>query len=277
MTDLRRMAFEIRRTIIRQSKRADIGHVGSCLSIADLMAALYGDILRIPAFDDPSRDRFVLSKGHAALTLYAALHAAGWLSEEALDSYCVNGSPLSGHPEHVLDGVELSTGSLGHGLSCGAGFALAGRLRRSVHRVFVLMSDAECNEGSVWEAAMFAAHHHLANLVAFVDDNGQQALGRTADVLDLEPLADRWRAFGWDARVVDGHDPVTLARTVEGLDTSDGPPHVLVARTVFGKGVSYMEGRIHWHYWAMSDGEFAQALDELEVAESLAVAPETVK
>ena len=258
------MGLDIRRTIVRQSKRANVGHIGSCLSIADLLAALYGEILRIPALDDPGRDRFILSKGHAALALYGALHAGGWLPGHRLDEYCVDGSSLSGHPEHVLDGVELSTGSLGHGLGVGAGVALAARLQGQGHRVFVLMSDAECNEGSVWEAVMFAAHHRLSNLVAIVDDNGQQALGRTRDVLDLTPLDERWRAFGWDAQVVDGHDPDALAATVERLDTTDGPPHVLVAKTVFGKGVAYMEARVHWHYWAMSDDEYAEALTDLE-------------
>jgi transketolase len=168
------MGLDIRRTIVSQSKRANVGHIGSCLSIADLLAALYGAILRIPALDDPRRDRFILSKGHAALALYGALSAGGWLPGHRLDEYCVDGSMLSGHPEHVLEGVELSTGSLGHGLSVAAGMALAARLQPTDYRVFVLLSDAECNEGSVWEAVMFAAHHGLSNLVAIVDDNGQQ-------------------------------------------------------------------------------------------------------
>ncbi len=276
MTDLRRMGADIRRTVITQSKRADVGHIGSCLSIADLLAALYGGILRIPGLDDPVRDRFVLSKGHAALALYGALHAVGWLDEERLDEFCTDGSAVSGHPEHMLDGVELSTGSLGHGLGFGAGAALAARLHGSSHRVFVLMSDAECNEGSVWEAAMFAAHHHLSNLVAIIDDNGQQALGRTSDVLDLTPLAERWRSFGWDAHVVDGHDADGLVAAVDALETSSGPPHVLVAKTVFGKGVPYMEAKVHWHYWAMSDDEYDQALLDLDTAEGVSI-PELVE
>lgn len=270
------MGLDIRRTIICQSKRANVGHIGSGLSIADLLAALYGGILRIPALDDPGRDRFILSKGHAALALYGALHAGGWLAGDRLDEYCVDGSALSGHPEHSLDGVELSTGSLGHGLSVGAGAALAARLQGRNYRVFVLLSDAECNEGSVWEAVMFAAHHGLSNLVAIVDDNGQQALGRTRDVMDLSPLAERWAAFGWDAREVDGHDPNGIAATVGGLDTSEGPPHVLVARTVFGKDVSYMEAKIHWHYWAMSDDQYVQALRDLDSVEAGLSDPQSV-
>lgn len=252
--------------IISQSKRANVGHIGSCLSIADLLAALYGGVLDIPSLDDPDRDRFILSKGHAALALYAALHAVGWLSAERLETYCGNGSPVSGHPEHLLEGVELSTGSLGHGLSLGAGCALAARLSGRRYRTFVLLSDAELNEGSLWEAAMFAAHHRLANLVAVIDANGQQALGYTADVLDLSPLAERWRSFGWDVIEVDGHDPDLIAAEIGRLDTIDGPPHVLIADTTFGKGVSYMERRIHWHYWTMSDDQYDQARRELAVA-----------
>ncbi|MBA3422792.1 MAG: transketolase [Thermoleophilaceae bacterium] len=262
------MGAAIRRAIIEQSCRAHVGHIGSCLSIADVMAALYGDTLRTAGQNDPDRDRFILSKGHAALALYAALREAGHLSEEELETYCADGTDLSGHPEHALAPVEFSTGSLGHGLSIGAGAALGARLRASPSRVFVLLSDAECNEGSVWEAAMFAAHHGLTNLIAIVDANGQQALGRTSDVLDLEPLSRRWAAFGWDAREVDGHDPEGLARELEELNAGLGPPHVLVARTIFGKGISYMEGEIPWHYLPMSEEQYAQALRELDTAAS---------
>ncbi len=266
MTSLRRMSSDIRRSIIEQSKRADVGHIGSCLSIADLMAALYGEALSIPGLQDPDRDRFVLSKGHAALALYAALHSAGWLSSERLTSFCANGSPVAGHPEHELEGVEFSTGSLGHGLSYSAGSALAARLRGSPGRAFVLLSDAECNEGSVWEAVMFSAHHRLSSLVAIVDANGQQALGHTREVLDLDPLADRWRAFGWDVHEVDGHDPDLVAKTITQLDTAEGPPHVLIAHTTFGKGVSYMERQVHWHYWPMTQDQYEQALREVALA-----------
>lgn len=244
--------------------RAHVGHIGSSLSIADLMAALYGDVLRVGAPDDPDRDRFVLSKGHAALALYAALHATGRLSEAELDSYCADGSLLAGHPERALSYVDFATGSLGHGLSLAAGAALGARLARSSRRAFVLMSDAECNEGSVWEAVMFAAHHQLANLVAIVDVNGQQALGYTRDVINLDPLADRWSAFGWDVHEVDGHDTRGVGELIAALQTARGVPHVLLAHTTFGKGVSYMENRIEWHYWPMNDEQYAQAIRELE-------------
>jgi len=262
-TDLRGTAAAIRRHVIEQSRRADVGHIGSCLSIADILAALYGAVLDIGGPDEPERDRFILSKGHAALALYAALHATGRLPREQLDTYCADGSALGGHPEHALGGVELSTGSLGHGLSVAAGSALAARLARSQRRSVVLLSDAEQNEGSVWEAAMFAAHHELSGLVAIVDCNGQQALGYTRDVIDLEPLAERWRAFGWEVAELDGHDPELIASTISGLDRSGRRPNLILARTVFGHGVSFMESKIAWHYQPLSDDEYRIALEEL--------------
>lgn len=253
----------IRRIILEQAGRAGVGHIGSALSVADIIAALYGGVLDIPAPGDPQRDRFILSKGHAALTLYAALFLRGWLGQEQLDTYCGDDSRLGVHPEHQLTGVDFSTGSLGMGLSLGAGAALAARLSGSKRRVFVLVSDAECNEGALWEAVMFAAHHGLANLVAIVDLNGQQALGYTKDVLDLGSMADKWRAFGWDTHEVDGHDVAGMQDTLAGLDARQGPPHVLVANTVFGKGVSFMESLIKWHYLPMSDEQYQKALSEV--------------
>ena len=255
---------QIRRFILDQSKRAHVGHIGSALSIADIIAALYQNVLSTPDLDDPDRDRFILSKGHAVLAVYAALFLKGWLSEQSLNTYCADGTLLGVHPEHALRGVDFSTGSLGHGLSMGAGAALAARLQRSSRRVFVLVSDAECNEGSLWEAVMFAAHHGLSNLIAIVDLNGQQALGYTDQVLSLTPMAERWRAFGWDVHDVDGHDVKAITETIASLDTTSGPPHVLIAHTVFGRGVSYMERQIKWHYWPMSDSEYRRALDEID-------------
>jgi transketolase len=256
----------IRRIVLQQSRRANVGHIGSALSVADLVAALYGGVLRLPAPGAPERDRFVMSKGHAVLAVYGALALRGWLSAADLDTYCADGSLLGVHPEHRLPGIDFSTGSLGQGLSIGAGAALAARLQRADRRVFVLVSDAECNEGSLWEAVMFAAHHKLANLTAIVDLNGQQALGYTEDVMSLSPMTLRWRAFGWDVHEVDGHDVAGLQRTIAGLDTTSGQPHVLIARTVFGKGVSYMERQIKWHYWPMSEDEYRQALAEVEAS-----------
>lgn len=256
--------YRIRRIVLEQSKRAHVGHIGSALSIADIVATLYADVLRIADPDDPDRDRLVLSKGHAALALYAALQLRGWIDERGLDTYHGDGTLLGVHPEHALRGIDFSTGSLGQGLSMGAGAALAARLQGSSRRVYVVLSDAECDEGSTWEAVMFAAHHQLSGLIAIVDVNGQQALGYTKDVLSLTPLLARWRSFGWDAVEVDGHDRGALARAIGAFDTAGGPPHVVLARTTFGRGVSYMESKIKWHYWPMSDDECRQALAEIE-------------
>lgn len=257
-------AKQVRKIILEQAKRAHVGHIGSALSVADIVTVLYTDALRIRHPEDPERDRFVLSKGHAALAMNAAFFLKGWLSEEALNSYCGDGSLLGVHPEYGLPGVDFATGSLGHGLSLAAGAALAARLQKSPRRAFVLMSDAECNEGSVWEAVMFAAHHKLSNLVAVLDLNGQQALGYTEQVLSMSPMAARWRVFGWDVHEVDGHDIVGMANTLVNLNTAESLPHVLIARTVFGKGVSFMENQIKWHYWPMSDAECRQAMSEVE-------------
>ena len=220
-------------------------------------------MLRIRDPHDSDRDRFVLCKGHAALAVYAALFLKGWIDKAEMNTYCGDGSMLGVHPEHTLPGVDFCTGSLGQGLSMGVGSALASRMQRSGRRVFALVSDAECNEGALWEAAMFAAHHELTNLVAIVDLNGQQALGYTGDVMDLTPMGQRWRAFGWDVHEVDGHEPAEVTSTVEELDPALGCPHVLIAKTVFGKGVSFMEGRIEWHYLPMSDAEYSHAMNEI--------------
>jgi transketolase len=255
--------FKIRRIVLDQSKRANVGHIGSALSITEIMAALYESVLQISAPDDPERDRFILSKGHSALALYATLFLKGWISATNLNTYCGDGTFLGVHPEYAQKGVDFCSGSLGQGLSIGVGSALAARMQHSTRRVFVLVSDAECNEGSLWEAVMFAAHHKLSNLIAIVDLNGQQALGYTDQVLNLTPLAERWRAFGWDVHEVDGHNVTELVNTFANLNTLTGSPHVLIAHTIFGKGVSYMENQIKWHYWPMSDYEYQQALTEI--------------
>ena len=255
-------ADSIRRHVLEQSKRANVGHIGSALSVADLIAGLYCGPLQGRSTADPRRPRFVLSKGHAALAVYAAMHEAGELDRGDLEAYCADGSLSAVHPEHQLSGIDFSTGSLGQGLSFGAGSALAGRLTgEEPWTVFVLLSDAECNEGSVWEAAMFAGHHHLSNLRAIVDMNGQQALGYVRDVQDPGPLADRWRSCGWDVIDIDGHDAPSIARSLH-MSESDRPT-VVIARTTFGKGVSFMEGRVEWHYLPMDDEQYAAAIAEV--------------
>ncbi len=257
-------AQQIRRIILEQSHRASVGHIGSALSVADIIAVLYDRVLRIPGVRDAQRDRFVMSKGHAALALYAALFLKGAIDDLALSSFCTDGTLLGVHPDTALAGIDYSTGSLGQGLGVAAGYALAARKRRLQYRAFALLSDAECNEGSVWEAVAFAAHHRLSNLVAIVDLNGQQALGYTDDVLSLSPLSERWRAFSWDVREVDGHDTDALAEAMA-PDGSDAP-RVVIARTTFGKGVSFMERQVKWHYSPMSDSEYAAALSQIGAA-----------
>lgn len=253
----------IRTAILEQSKRAGVGHIGSALSIADIMVALYGSALKVSEPDDADRDRLVLSKGHAVLAVYSALYLKGWLTGEQLNTFCGDDTLLSMHPEHNLRGIDFCTGSLGHGLSLGAGAALAAKMQGSKRHVFVVMSDAELNEGSIWEAAMFAAQHKLSNLIAIVDANGQQALGKTADVMDLEPLAEKWKAFGWETVEIDGHDVPAMAALLAGFRDKPGKPKMVIARTTFGKGVSYMEGQIKWHYWPMNDQEYADALQQV--------------
>jgi transketolase len=268
---------KIRRIILAQSKRANVGHIGSCLCVVEILEALYGNVMRIAAVDDPDRDRFILSKGHAALALYAILAFKKHIAEVDLDTFCGDDSIFGIHPERIVPGVDFSTGSLGHGLSIAAGAALAAQMQKSQRRVYCLISDGECNEGSVWEAAMFAAQHKLSNLHVIVDANGQQALGLTRDVLEASHLAGRWTSFGWRVSEVNGH---SIPELVEALtaDSASPAPHVVIAKTVFGRGVSYMEeGRpitqahlpvqaINWHYLPMSDQEYEIALAELETA-----------
>jgi transketolase len=250
----------IRRSVIEESRRANVGHIGSALSVADLVAVLFAGRLEL---DGDDRDRFVLSKGHAALALYAALEATGRLAAGELQTFCGDGTLLGVHPEAELDGIDFSTGSLGQGVSVAAGAALGARLQGSPRRTYVLLSDAELNEGNVWEAIMFAAHHRLDRLTAIVDLNGQQALGYTEDVLDLGAVEEKLAAFGWHVQVADGHDHDALARALDEADAETDRPSAIIARTTFGKGVSFMESRIEWHYLPLSAEQHEQALGEL--------------
>jgi transketolase len=258
-------SYSIRSEILRLSKRANVGHIGSALSVADILVTLYQNILDPAKTGHPERDRFILSKGHATLALYCALALRGVLSEEQLDTFGTNGTLLGVHPEHVLPGIDFCSGSLGHGLSYAVGSALAATLSGSSRKVFVLISDGECNEGSVWEAAMFAAHHQLSNLVLVVDLNGQQALDYTRNVLNIANMGERWKSFGWDVTDVDGHNVPEMTRVIQNLDYANQKPHILVAHTVFGSGVSFMENKIKWHYFPMTNDEYAAAMEEIQV------------
>jgi transketolase len=248
-------SVRVRRLIIEQSKRAHVGHIGSALSIADILVALYSGTI------DPERDVFILSKGHAALAQYCVLTELGLITHQMLDTYCGDDTQLGVHPDHTLDGITFSTGSLGHGPSLGAGVALARHIVGKPGRVFVLMSDAELNEGSVWEAMMFAGHHALDNLTVILDNNGQQALARTVDVIDLSGVDQLVRTLGWECRRVDGHavDELTTALDVN----TQGKPLFVVADTLAGKGVSFMERQVKWHYLPVDDAQFALALSEI--------------
>ncbi|MFN8535731.1 MAG: transketolase [Dehalococcoidia bacterium] len=263
---LDRVAAEIRATAIEMSQRTGAAHLGSSLSCVDILVAAYWTALRIdpsrPA--DPDRDRFILSKGHAATALYSVLAARGFFPEDLLLSYCQDGGALAEHPSlGCAPGVEASTGSLGHGLPIGLGMALAGRIEGRSYRVFVTMSDGECNEGSVWEAAMFAAAQRLDQVLVVVDYNKWQATGRSEEVLALAPLADKWRAFGWTVHEIDGHDIDALARIMAAVPDGSGKPIAVIAHTVKGKGVSFMEDDNNWHYRSPTVDELRLARQEL--------------
>lgn len=257
-------AGTMRRWIVEQSLASNVGHVGSALCVVEIIAALWDGVMRDPGSERPDRDRFLLGKGHAALALYGALRWRGLLDEDTYRTYCGDGSLLGVHPAHELPGVDASTGSLGQALSLGCGMALGLRAKRSPARVYVLMSDAECNEGQVWEAAMFAAHHRLATITAVVDVNGTQAFGYTREVLDLSPMAEKWRAFGWETEEVDGHDVDALVGALRPRECTG--PRIVLARTTLGKGVSFMENRVEWHYRNLSPELARQALAELDRA-----------
>jgi transketolase len=260
------LALRLRRHVVRMCNRGGSSHVGSALSMADIVALLYGEVLRLdPARPDwPDRDRFILSKGHAGACVYAALAERGFFPVEALGQHYCNGSNLSGHVSHKdVPGVELSTGSLGHGLGIGAGMAFNLRRQGGGQRVFVVMSDGECDEGSVWEAALFAGHHRLSNLAVVVDHNKLQSIGPVAEALYLEPFEDKWRAFGWATRRVDGHDHDALRGAFADPDAER--PTCIIADTIKGRGVSFMENQVLWHYRAPRGEEFVAAMRELGV------------
>jgi transketolase len=263
------LAWRIRRHAVDMVNRAKTSHIGSIFSIADIVAVLYDSILSVDPLNpsDPARDRFILSKGHAGCALYAALAEMQFFSTEELKKYCINGSLLSGHISHKgIPGIELSTGSLGHGLSVATGMALSAKKRKSPHRAFVLMSDGECDEGSNWEAFLFAAHHRLDNLIAIIDYNKLQSLRSVNDTLRLEPLRDKLVACNWAVEEIDGHDHAALARRLSRVPFETGKPSLLIAHTTKGRGVSFMENSVLWHYRTPQGDEYAAAVAELEKA-----------
>lgn len=262
-------ATQIRAHVLRMTHHAKSSHVGGCLSIADLLAVLYGRVLRVdPTHPNwPDRDRFILSKGHAAAAVYATLAERGFFPMDWLDTFYLDGSRLPGHITRSVPGVEASTGSLGHGLSIGCGMALAGKRDEQSYRVFVLLSDGECDEGSTWEAALFAPHHHLDNIIAIVDYNKIQSFGTVKEVLDLDPLMSKWQAFGWATREINGHDFEQIENALLSVPFEPERPSCIIAHTIKGKGISFMEDQLAWHYKSPDDEQLAQALAELGVSE----------
>ncbi|AXK39029.1 transketolase [Crenobacter cavernae] len=268
MADALAFARAVRRTALQMVHNAKASHIGSALSIADILAVLYHQHLNcnpdIP--NAKNRDRFILSKGHACVAVYAALAEKGFISKAAVESYGQDFSDLMNHISHKVTGVEFSTGSLGHGLPFGVGKALAAKKLQEEWRTFVLLGDGEMDEGSNWEALMFAAHHKLDNLVAIIDYNNLQSLTTVDNTLCLEPLADKLRAFGCSVVELDGHDHDALNLAFSKLPAETGKPTAIIARTIKGKGVSFMENSVDWHYKSPNKEQLEQALRELEMA-----------
>lgn len=265
--DTEELAKKIRRHALRMTSLGGSSHIASILSMADIIGVLYGKVLNLRPSEPKweGRDRFILSKGHAGAGIYAALAERGFFPTSQLDTHCQNGSFLSGHVSHKgVTGVELSTGSLGHGLSVATGMAYGAKLDGKTYRVFAVLSDGECDEGSNWEAIHFAGHHRLDNLVAVVDYNKIQSLTSVAETIELEPFASKWESFGWAVIETDGHDHQGLIETFARLPFCPGKPSCVIAHTTKGKGVSFMENSVLWHYRTARGKEFEAAMKELE-------------
>jgi transketolase len=259
---------QLRRLVVRALDRGGRGHVGSSMSLIEILRVLYDDVLRFRPSEPkwPDRDRMILSKGHGCLALYAMLADKGFIGADSLDTFCQRDSILGGHPEAgKVPGVEASTGALGHGLSVGLGMALAVRAQKRDSRVFVVMGDGEINEGSVWEAAMCAGKHRVSHLTAIIDYNKIQSAGPTREIQDLEPLADKWRAFGFAAKEVDGHDVNALRSVFRALPFGPERPSAIICHTVKGKGIPFAENDPNWHHKAkLSSETVAQMYGALE-------------
>lgn len=264
--DTKLLAQKIRLHAVRMTHLGKSSHVGSVLSMADILAVLYGNVLSVDPKNPkwPQRDRFILSKGHAGAGIYATLAECGFFPISKLDTHYQDGSDLSGHVSHkTIPGVEFSTGSLGHGLPVATGMAKAAKLNKKSHRVFCVLSDGECDEGSNWEAILFAAHHKLDNLIVVVDYNKIQSLKLVAETIGLEPFREKWLCFGWAVHEVDGHDHDQMKTIFHKLPFEPGKPNCILAHTTKGKGVSFMENSVLWHYRTAQGTEFENAIQEL--------------
>ena len=263
------LSKRVRKHVINMTHLGNSSHIGSVLSIVDILSVLYGKIMKVdpknPSWDE--RDRLILSKGHAGAGIYATLAECGFMPVDKLKTHYQDGSDLSGHVSHKgIPGVEFSTGSLGHGLGVSAGMALAAKRRNKSNRVFCILSDGECDEGSNWEAILFDSHHKLGNLTAIVDYNKLQSLDTTQNTLALEPFADKWRAFGWHVIETDGHDHPQLEKSLSRQSIQENKPTCIIAHTTKGKGVSFMENNVLWHYRSPQGEEFENALKEIDNA-----------
>lgn len=265
-TSIKDLARRIRSNSLKMVSKANASHIGSCLSIADLLAVLYDSILQIrPSQPEwTGRDRFILSKGHAAAALYSVLAEKGFFSKEHLLEYCDNGSLLGGHVSYGVPGVDFSTGSLGHGLPVAVGMALGAKHENLPHRTFVILSDGELNEGSNWEAFLFAPQHHLDNLIVIIDYNKIQSLDKVSAVMELEPLKDKLISFRWAVREINGHNHQDILDTLSEAPFEKGKPCIIIAHTIKGKGISFMEDQLAWHYKSPNPEQLKQALHEIE-------------
>jgi transketolase len=270
MTGLQQKASQLRKTIFKVICQGGGGHIPASLSIVEILTVLYHQILFIDPDnpEDGDRDRFILSKGHASVALYAVLADKGFITHEQLETYGHSGTNFGGHADmYKVPGVEASTGALGHGFGFGVGMALAGKMDGKNYRVFTLLGDGECQEGSVWEAAMFAPQHNLDNLIAIIDYNKLQALDELANIVSLEPLADKWAAFGWEVREVNGHDVSGLLDVFQAAPFERDKPSLIIAHTTKGKGISFMEDVPIWHYRLPNAEEMKAACAELGLDE----------
>lgn len=269
--DLDRTALNIRKKILRMIDAGGEGHVGGAMSSVEILTALFFKLMRVDPEEPkwPERDRFILSAGHKCLVLYATLAQRGFFDEDVLDTYGQLKSRIPGHPDmHKLPGVETNTGALGHGLSIGVGMALGLKLQEMDAKVYVLLGDGELDEGSNWEAAAAASHYRLDNLLAFVDRNFLQISGPTAEVMNIEPIVERWQAFGWSVREVDGHNIADIFSNASEIPFEQGKPSVLIANTTKGKGLSFAEDKAGYHYWKINPEERKIAFEDLKKIES---------
>jgi len=267
-TSLIVQAKGIRKTILSMIVKAHASHIGSAYSIVEILLYLYNEELKINPKNplDPGRDRFILSKGWGVSALYAILAEKGFFKKELLDSYCLNGSKLVGTAtRNGIPGIEATTGSIGHGLPIGVGIALAGKIQQKNYRVFVLVGDGECNEGSTWEAILQAGQYKLDNLVIIVDYNKWQAYGRIKDVLNLEPFAKKWRSFNWSVKVINGHNFNEISQACSSIPFKKNQPNVIIAHTIKGKGISALEDDNEWHYRTPTDEIIKIAEKELNI------------